>query len=177
MPAKKIYWSFLLSLCMWSATYAQSPTLTGNASYYHDKFHGRRMANGELYNKDSLTCAHLEYPFGTVLKVRNPLNNRTVFVRVTDRGPYSRRFAIDLSRAAANELDIVRTGFSLVEITPFYPSEIPYRLENGNRQEKPEMCLEFTPPPVFPEPIWQIDTIKVSEQLKEVTSSIKPLKH
>lgn len=160
---------------MWSMAQAQTYTFTGNASYYHNKFHGKRMANGEIYNKDSMTCAHLEYPFGTVLKVRNPLNDKTVFVRVTDRGPYSKRFVLDLSRAAANELDIIRSGFSLVEITPFYPTAIPYRLENGTLQEKPKLCLEFTPEPVFPEPIWQRDTIRVSEQLKEVTSSLSPL--
>ena len=55
----------------------------GNASYYADKFHGRPTASGEPYNKDSMTCAHLKYPFGTMLKVRNPINGRTVTVRVT----------------------------------------------------------------------------------------------
>ena len=55
----------------------------GNASYYSDKLHGRRMANGQPYHRDSMTCAHLKFPFGTLLKVRNPINNRTVIVRVT----------------------------------------------------------------------------------------------
>ena len=73
----------------------------GVASYYHDKFHGRRMANGDIYHKDSFTCAHRRYALGTWLRVTNVRNGKAVIVQVTDRGPYSRRFTIDLSRAAA----------------------------------------------------------------------------
>ena len=170
---KKPYSFFFLLLALWSMTHAQNPTFKGNASYYADKFHGRRMANGERYHRDSMTCAHLKYPFGTMLKVRNPLNNKTVIVRVTDRGPYSKRFVVDLSRAAARELDIIRSGFSLVEITPYYPIEIPYRLNEDALQDGSEFCFEFTPAPTFPEPVWLHDSINVPEKLKKITSSWK----
>ena len=143
----------------------------GNASYYADKFHGRPTASGELYNKDSMTCAHLKYPFGTILKVRNPLNDRTVFVRVTDRGPFHKHRIVDLSRAAARELDIIRTGFSMVEITPFYPSKVPYNPAEDNHPEIPELEMLYLPAATFPEPIWRRDTIDVSEKLKKVTST------
>lgn len=138
----------------------KEPVIKGNASYYSDKLHGRRTASGEIYNKDSMTCAHLKFPFGTRLKVRNPINGRTVIVRVTDRGPYSKRFVIDLSRAAARELDIIRAGFSPVEITPYHGSEIPYRAEEDSLEEIPELDLNYTPAATYPDPIWQRDSTK-----------------
>ncbi len=101
----------------------------GHASYYSNRLHGRRMSNGDRYHRDSMTCAHLKYPLGTLLKVKNPKNGKEVVVEVTDRGPHTRRFVIDLSYAAARELDIIRSGFSIVEITPWHEDEVPYRSE------------------------------------------------
>lgn len=89
----------------------------GNASYYSSKLHNRHTSDGGRYHKDSLTCAHRTYPFGTILKVRNPKNDREVIVKVTDRGPFHRRLVIDLSLRAARELDMVRAGIALVEIS------------------------------------------------------------
>ena len=143
----------------------------GNASYYADKFHGRRTASGEIYDKDSMTCAHLKYPFGTMLKVRNPLNDRSVIVRVTDRGPYSKNRILDLSRAAARELDILQAGFAMVEITPYFPTEIPFKPTGDGMAGFSELDLLYLPPSIFPEPVWRHDTIRVAEELKEVTSS------
>ena len=142
------------------AANGQWSMIKGNASYYSDKFHGRRMANGEIYDKEGMTCAHLKFTFGTMLKVRNPLNDRTVIVRVTDRGPYSKRFIIDLSRAAARELGIIRAGFSMVEITPYHPGKIPYRAEEekDSLPEIPELDLQYTPAATYPDPIWQRDS-------------------
>ena len=147
--------SFLLLFAQSATVNGQSTIIKGNASYYSDKLHGRRMANGEPYNKDSMTCAHRKFPFGTRLKVRNPLNDRTVIVRVTDRGPFSKRFIIDLSRAAARELGIIAAGFSLVEITPYHVGEIPYRAEEDSLPEIPELDLQYTPAATYPEPAWQ----------------------
>lgn len=171
MPMKKLFLLLFIPIFHCSLLLAQGQVIKGNASYYADKFHGRRTASGEIYNKDSMTCAHLKYPFGTILKVRNPLNNRTVYVRVTDRGPYHKHRVIDLSRAAARELGIIQTGFSMVEITPFFPSEIPF-LPNENRPlELPELDLLYMPAPTFPVPIWPNDTTRVTEELKKLTSS------
>ena len=171
MSMNKLYLIILILLGYCTSSLAQSPIIKGNASYYADKFHGRRTASGEIYNKDSMTCAHLKYPFGTILKVRNPRNDKTVYVRVTDRGPYVRHRIIDLSRAAARELGIIQAGFSMVEITPFFPSEVPYLPNDNGPLELPELDMLYMPAATFPVPIWQNDTTKVAEQLKKLTSS------
>ncbi|MCR4921047.1 MAG: septal ring lytic transglycosylase RlpA family protein [Bacteroidaceae bacterium] len=102
-------------------------TLQGVASYYSDKLHGRRTSSGELYHRDSLTCAHRTLPFGTLLRVRSIRNNKEVVVRVTDRGPFTPRFLIDLSRAAAKELGFLRAGICKVEVTVL-PDSIPSKV-------------------------------------------------
>jgi rare lipoprotein A len=94
------------------------------ASYYANKFHGRKTASGDLYHKDSLTCAHKTLPFGTILKVRNPKNDKEVFVKVTDRGPFIKGRTIDLSLAAAKKLGVIHHGVATVEFT---------RMENLDR--------------------------------------------
>ena len=129
----------------------------GNASYYADYLHGRTMSNGERYHRDSMTCAHLHYPLGTMLKVRNITNGREVVVKVTDRGPYSRKFVIDLSRAAARQLDIIDYGWRPVEITPFVPGKVPYIYKPS--REKPVLNLGFSMDEDDLEPYWQEDSI------------------
>ena len=168
---KKLFSLLFLAIFPCALLLAQGRMITGNASYYADKFHGRRTASGEIYNKDSMTCAHLKYPFGTILKVRNPRNDRTVYVRVTDRGPYVKSRVIDLSRAAARELGIIQAGFSMVEITPFFPSEVPFLPDENSPLELPELDLLYMPAATFPVPIWQNDTAKVAEQLKRLIST------
>lgn len=147
----------LLFLHLFVTTEAQEK-YRGQASYYSNKLHGHRMSNGELYHMDSMTCAHLKFPFGILLKVRNPLNDRTVIVRVTDRGPFSKRRIIDLSRAAARELGIIKAGFCEVEITPYHPATVPYRIEDDSVPELPELHLRYSPIPVYPVPVWQEKT-------------------
>ena len=88
----------------------------GIASYYGGKFHGRKTASGEIYHKDSLTAAHKILPFGTVLKVTNLKRNTSVIVRVTDRLPMSSKRQIDLSLAAARQLEMLRDGLGNVKI-------------------------------------------------------------
>ena len=95
---------FLLS-CI--ATSMSAQTYTGKASYYGPGFHGRRCANGEIFDMYKLTCAHKTLPFGTRLKVTNQKNGKSTIVTVTDRGPYAKGRIIDLSKAAAMELDMV----------------------------------------------------------------------
>jgi rare lipoprotein A len=97
--------------------------LTGLASYYARKFHGRRTASGARFDQGALTVAHKTLPFGTLLKVTNPSNGRSVLVRVNDRGPYVRGRVLDLSREAARLLGIVRQGVARVayEIVPHTP--------------------------------------------------------
>lgn len=128
-----------------SGLYAQE-TFRGNASYYSDKLHGRKMSNGQPYNRDSMTCAHRRLPFGTILKVRNTRNGKEVVVKVTDRGPFSKKFILDLSKAAARELDFIRAGFTMVEITKL-PYGVPYKLPDDDKPAPP--LLDFDEPPAY----------------------------
>lgn len=88
----------------------------GKASFYGSRHHGRKTASGEKFNKNALTAAHRSLPFGTRVRVTNLRNNKSVVVRINDRGPYSRGRIIDLSEQAARELNMVRTGVVPVEI-------------------------------------------------------------
>lgn len=89
----------------------------GIASFYSDKYHGNKTANGEIFDMYGLTCAMNVLPFNTWLEVRNLANNHTVIVRVNDRGPSGNSRIIDLSLGAAKELGMVGTGVQEVEIT------------------------------------------------------------
>jgi rare lipoprotein A len=71
-----------------------------NASYYHDKFNGRRTTSGTRFNNSKFTAAHRKFPFGTKLKVTNEFNGKSVIVEVTDRGPFTKGREIDLTRKA-----------------------------------------------------------------------------
>src|SRR5690606_8324948 len=82
----------------------------GKAAWYGGRFHGRKTASGERFNKNKLTAAHLKLPFGTVVRVTNQKNGRSVEVRITDRGPYGGGRIIDLSEAAAREIGMIRAG-------------------------------------------------------------------
>jgi len=73
---------------------------SAHASYYADKFHGRKTASGKKYNKTQYTAAHKKLPFGTFVKVTNEVNGKSVIVEITDRGPFVRAREIDLSRRA-----------------------------------------------------------------------------
>jgi len=92
-------------------------TVKGKATYYASKFHGRRTTNGEIYSNKKMTAAHLKLPFGTVVKVTNLDNGRTVEVRVNDRGPHTKAYIIDVSQAAAKELGFYGRGVTNVEIS------------------------------------------------------------
>lgn len=99
-----------------SALAPQSLYQTGVASWYGRQFHGRLTANGERYNMNALTAAHRSLPFGTQVCVRSLVNGKEVLVRINDRGPYSGRRIIDLSRAAAERLGMVSLGLKNVSL-------------------------------------------------------------
>jgi rare lipoprotein A len=83
---------------------------TGRASYYADKFEGRKTSNGEIFSQDKMTAASKTLPFGTKVKVKNLTNGKTVKVRVNDRGPFVAGRTIDLSKKAAKKIDMVDAG-------------------------------------------------------------------
>lgn len=86
-------------------------------TYYAKKFEGRKTTSGQRYRAKNFTAAHRTLPFGTIVKVRNLHNNKTVEVKVNDRGPFSKKFQLDLSAAAAKTIGIYRLGYAKVEIS------------------------------------------------------------
>ena len=89
----------------------------GQASWYGDPYHGRRAASGEVFDKNKLTAAHRTLAFDTWVRVENQTNGRTVDVRINDRGPFVSGRIIDLSEAAAREIDLIRTGVAPVRVS------------------------------------------------------------
>ena len=89
---------------------------TGTASYYGSRHHGKRTASGEPFDQHGLTAAHRSLPFGTRVQVTNLANDRRVVVRINDRGPHTRGRLIDLSRAAAEQLGMIRSGTARVRV-------------------------------------------------------------
>jgi rare lipoprotein A len=89
---------------------------TGKASYYADKFNGRKTANGETFRNSKLTAAHKTLPFGTRVRVTNLSNGRSVRVRINDRGPFVAGRIIDLSKKAAKKIDMVNAGVQEVKV-------------------------------------------------------------
>lgn len=89
---------------------------TMKASWYGPGFHGKKTANGEVYDQMSFTAAHKSLKFGTLLKITNPKNNKSVIVRINDRGPYIQGRDLDLSKAAALELGFVKKGVSRIKV-------------------------------------------------------------
>ncbi|MFQ3265999.1 MAG: rare lipoprotein A [Colwellia sp.] len=98
-------------------TSAQGFEQTGLASWYGKKFHGHLTSNGEIYDMYSMSAAHKNLPLPTYLKVTNTANNKSVVVRVNDRGPFHQSRIIDLSYSAAYKLDMLKTGTAQVKIT------------------------------------------------------------
>lgn len=102
----------------------------GKASYYSKKITGAKTASGQRLHHDSLVCAHRSYPFGTHLKVTNLSNNKTVIVKVIDRGPFGRGRIIDLSWAAAKKIGMINQGVASVKVE-LMENPIPYRPEEA----------------------------------------------
>lgn len=111
-------------------TSAQKPVLfyqEGKASYYANMLHGKRTASGEKYHKNKLTAAHKTLPLGTRVRVTHRRTGRWVIVTINDRGPYSDKYIIDLSRRAAKHLGMTNgKGYSKVSIEELPPKDQPW---------------------------------------------------
>ena len=92
-------------------------TERGMASWYGHPYHGRQAADGEIYDMETLVAAHKTLPFQTMVRVRNIGNDRTVDVRIIDRGPFVQGRIIDLSHVAAQEIGLIGPGVAQVEVT------------------------------------------------------------
>lgn len=134
--------AFLLSGCSdGSVKTNKDPAFqqTGKASWYGPGFHGRKTANGEIYDQNELTAAHRTLPLGTDVEVTNVKNGRSVAVEINDRGPYVGGRVIDLSRAAAIELGMKEKGLATVKIeAEFLPKEKAVPVPNGRKLARAE---------------------------------------
>lgn len=149
----------------------------GKATFYSKKATGSRTANGERLHHDSLTCAHRTYPFGTMLRVYNPVNGRSVIVRVTDRGPFVRGRIIDLSWRAAKELDIITAGVAMVIVHKLDTFVVPFQATD--QIELPELELETNDGAPALVPFWkemkeaQLKAQKAAENAKKAAGNAK----
>ena len=124
MSKKKLLLPFLISIIFFSGCTHNSfgnsnkskQTEQGIASFYADSLHGRKTANGEIFDQNKLTAAHKTLPFNTNVKVTNLNNNQSVIVRINDRGPFIKGRIIDLSKKAANEIHLTTKGIAPVKI-------------------------------------------------------------
>jgi len=95
---------------------AQEAPQVGTASYYANKFNGRKTANGEIFNNNDFTAAHNKLPLGTYVKVTNLRNHKWVIVRITDRLHYANKRVVDLTQAAAKRLGFYYRGLTKVKV-------------------------------------------------------------
>ena len=131
-----------------SQLFSQNFEQTGKCTYYANKFQGRHTSSGDHYDKNLYTAAHRKLPFNTFVKVTNTKNNKSVVVRINDRGPFSKSLIIDLSRVAATEIDIIAAGVApcKIEVVANPTREDSLRSyssqkqlpENNKKQVKPE---------------------------------------
>lgn len=103
---------------------------TGLASWYGPPYHNRRGSNGEIYNMNAMTAAHLTLPLGSIVRVTNIKTGHSALVRITDRGPFIEGRILDLSLAAAKALDVYLPGTALVRLEVL---EAPAALDAGGR--------------------------------------------
>ncbi len=125
----------------------------GLASWYGDAFHGRRTANGEIYNRDSISAAHPTMPLPSYARVTNLRNHYSMIVRVNDRGPFARNRIMDVSRRVAELLDFRRTGTTLVKVDYIGPASLAgsddHKLVATLRQDGRLAQLDMRHPPTF----------------------------
>ncbi len=129
---------FFLNLVFTTSLLAQDEEF-GLASYYSDLFHGKPTASGEAYDKNKYTCAHKTHPFGTMLKITRLDNNKTVQVRVTDRGPFISGRVVEISRASAEAIGLIQDGSARVKVEVV-------------SEAKPAEAVAETPKPVVDKP-------------------------
>ncbi len=128
---KKIYLILIFAVLLISFPLAGFAFEQGLASWYGGKFHGRITASGEIFDTNKLTAAHKTLPFGSIVKVTNLDNGKYVIVRINDRGPFVKGRIIDLSRAAAEAIDLVGKGVARVrlEVLSLGNSEKVYKIQ------------------------------------------------
>ena len=140
MPFRWVFFTLLSTVAVFAGCGAGAPRFTsadradasfrdlsthrleGIASYYADEFHGRRTANGEVYDMNDMTAAHRSLPFGTKVRVTHRETGKSVVVRINDRGPFKDDRVIDLSLSAAKQLGLIANGTGPVVLEVLEPA-------------------------------------------------------
>jgi rare lipoprotein A len=132
----RLLWSAIITISTVISAFSQVGTqFSGVASYYGVPFHGRATASGEIFSQDSMTAAHKQLAFGTLLRVTNTSNGKSCVVKINDRGPFIAGRMIDLSKAAADTLDFIHQGLVTVvcEIIGTAPINRPLLASKSNK--------------------------------------------
>ncbi len=140
---KKIATIFILNLMC--VLLASAQVEYGVASYYGIEFEGRPTASGETYSQNKLTAAHKTMKLGTIVKVTNTQNNKSVYVKINDRGPYIKGRVLDLSTKAAHLLGYRNAGTCTVKIETVHPNDIPKDLLAASVKLNKKPDLEKVP--------------------------------
>ena len=114
----------------------------GIASWYGSEFHGKKTASGEIYDMYAMTAAHNTLPISSYARVTNLENQRSVIVRINDRGPFHSNRVMDLSYAAAKTLDLQQTGSGTVEIKAIAPEQALAQLRNTAKKQEKNVYLQ-----------------------------------
>ncbi|MBR0572917.1 MULTISPECIES: septal ring lytic transglycosylase RlpA family protein [Pasteurellaceae] len=152
----------------------------GIASYYGGKFNGRKTANGEIFNENNFTAAHKTLAFGTYLLVTNLRNGRKIIVRVNDRGPFSKKRILDLSKRAARSLGMLRSGIAKVKVEALQVDQNGYISGKGTSSllkiaQKSGLSLKIKQAPILTAPvIVKIVNFKSKDTAYEITRKVKP---
>jgi rare lipoprotein A len=129
------FFLLIISIASCSTPY-RPPSGYAVASWYGSEFHGKPTASGEIFDMYGYTCAHREYPFGTKLRITNTINDKSITCVVNDRGPFVQGRDIDLSYAAAKDMELIETGTATVRVDRLvrdtsYIREVKYLSDSG----------------------------------------------
>jgi len=136
--------SLILILLLFQNVFVKANEV-GLASYYADKFVGRKTSSGELYSHDKMTCAHRTLPFGTTLKITCTKNGKSVYVKVNDRGPFKEGRVVDLSKRAAIKLGLLQWGHAEVKVEQVSEADVEMEMLNEMIAEAPNPIITTTP--------------------------------
>lgn len=131
------------SVLLWTAAAAGNFDRIGEASWYGERYQGRSTASGEPFDMNALTAAHKRIPFGTMVKVTNLANKRSLVVRINDRGPYKRGRIIDVSRRGADLLGFEHQGTTRVRVTVLRSKR---SIQNALLQSRNSDPIKLRPP-------------------------------
>ncbi|WP_460475493.1 septal ring lytic transglycosylase RlpA family protein [Bordetella tumulicola] len=147
--------------------------VSGKASWYGKKFHGRRTSNGETYDMYAMTAAHPTLPIPSYARVTSSVNGRTVIVRINDRGPFHRGRIVDLSYTAAKKLGLIKVGSAKVTVERILPEEIRLAQAEGTNitgTPAPDKIAQAPKAKPTPAPVGKL-TMKVIEPEAQPTPS------